>query len=79
LAGNARERTLAVGSAEARIFARGGNAIDTGITATFVEGVVNPHLHIIDGEAPMLIYSANAAWRISINHPHGSLPGVLRI
>ena len=47
-------------SAGARIFARGGNAIDAAVAATFVEGVVNPHMHTIGGEAPMLIYSASA-------------------
>jgi len=36
-------------------------------------------MHTIDGGAPMLIYSADAARVISINDPHGSLPGVLRI
>ncbi len=54
-------------AAGARIFARGGNAIDAGVAATFVEGVVNPHMHTIGGEAPMLIYSAGANRVISIN------------
>ena len=45
-------------SAGARILARGGNAIDAAVAATLVEGIVNPHMHTIGGEAPMLIYSA---------------------
>ena len=54
-------------SAGARIFARGGNAIDAAVAATLVEGVVNPHMHTIGGEAPMLIYSANAERVVAVN------------
>src|SRR6202030_423586 len=54
-------------AAGARMFACGGNAIDAAIAATFVEGVVNPHMHTIGGEAPMLIYSASARRAIAIN------------
>src|SRR6266481_4947357 len=54
-------------TAGARMFACGGNAIDAAIAATFVEGVVNPHMHTIGGEAPMLIYSASAHRVIAIN------------
>lgn len=54
-------------AAGARIFARGGNAIDAAVAATFVEGVVNPHMHTIGGEAPMLIYSADAGRVVAIN------------
>jgi gamma-glutamyltranspeptidase/glutathione hydrolase len=54
-------------SAGARIFARGGNAIDAAIAATLVEGVVNPHMHTIGGEAPMLIYSPRARRVVAIN------------
>ena len=54
-------------SAGARIFACGGNAIDAAVAATFVEGVVNPHMHTIGGEAPMLIYSASARRVVAIN------------
>src|SRR5271154_7156431 len=54
-------------AAGARIFACGGNAIDAAIAATFGEGVVNPHMHSIGGEAPMLIYSANAHRVVAIN------------
>src|SRR5271166_4481895 len=54
-------------AAGARMFACGGNAIDAAIAATFVEGVVNPHMHTIGGEAPMLIYSAAASRVVAIN------------
>src|SRR5713226_6902439 len=36
-------------AAGARMFARGGNAIDAAVAATFVEGIVNPHMHTIGG------------------------------
>src|SRR5271170_1797451 len=54
-------------AAGAGIFARGGNAIDAALAATFVEGVVNPHMHTLGGEAPMLIYSASARRVVAIN------------
>jgi gamma-glutamyltranspeptidase/glutathione hydrolase len=54
-------------SAGARIFARGGNAIDAAVAATFVEGIVNPHMHTIGGEAPMLIYVASERRVVAIN------------
>ncbi|HEX4211384.1 MAG TPA: gamma-glutamyltransferase, partial [Candidatus Binataceae bacterium] len=54
-------------SAGARIFAGGGNAIDAAVAATLVEGVVNPHMHTIGGEAPMLIYAADARRVVAIN------------
>ena len=54
-------------AAGAGMFARGGNAIDAAVAATFVEGVVNPHMHTIGGEAPMLIYSATARRVVAIN------------
>ena len=54
-------------SAGARIFAHGGNAIDAGVAAIFVEGVVNPHMHTIGGEAPMLIHSAAERRVVAVN------------
>jgi gamma-glutamyltranspeptidase / glutathione hydrolase len=54
-------------AAGSRMFAGGGNAIDAAVAATLVEGVVNPHMHTIGGEAPMLIYSANAARVVAVN------------
>ncbi|MGH7985856.1 MAG: gamma-glutamyltransferase family protein [Candidatus Binataceae bacterium] len=54
-------------AAGAQMFARGGNAIDAAVAATLVEGVVNPHMHTIGGEAPMLIYAAKARRVIAVN------------
>lgn len=54
-------------AAGARIFARGGNAIDAAVAATFVEGVVNPHMHTLGGEAPMLIRPGAGRPVVSIN------------
>ena len=62
----ASEHSLSA-SAGARMFARGGNAIDAAVAAAFVEGVVNPHMHTIGGEAPMLIYSAAAGRVVALN------------
>src|SRR5262249_15620051 len=39
---------------------RGGNAVDAAVAAVFAEGVVNPHMHTIGGEMPMLIWMADA-------------------
>ncbi len=61
------EHYLSVFAAGARTFARGGNAIDAAVAAVLVEGVVNPHMHTIGGEAPMLIYSASARRVVAIN------------
>src|SRR5271166_2372681 len=54
-------------SAGARLFARGGSAVDAAVAAVFVEGVVNPHMHTIGGEAPMLIYSPAERRVIAVN------------
>ena len=54
-------------AAGARIFARGGNAIDSAVGAALVEGVVNPHMHTIGGEAPMLIRLGPNQRVISVN------------
>ncbi len=51
----------------ARIFSRGGNAIDAAVAAVFVEGIVNPHLHTIGGEAPMLIYCPSRRKVVCLN------------
>jgi gamma-glutamyltranspeptidase/glutathione hydrolase len=45
----------------ATILRQGGNAVDAAVAAIFAEGVVNPHMHTLGGEVPMLI--ANAATR----------------
>lgn len=54
-------------AAGARIFAAGGNAIDAAVAATLVEGIVNPHMHTIGGEAPMLIRPARNSRVVAIN------------
>lgn len=44
----------------------GGNAVDAGVAAVLVEGVVNPHMHGPAGECPILIASPDGQ-RIAIN------------
>lgn len=52
-----------------QILQRGGNAIDAAVAAIFAEGVLNPHMHTIGGEVPMLIYRSDAqqVWAINGN------------
>jgi gamma-glutamyltranspeptidase/glutathione hydrolase len=45
----------------------GGNAVDAAVTATFVEGVVNPNMHTIGGECPMLIHMAGSGRVVCVN------------
>jgi gamma-glutamyltranspeptidase / glutathione hydrolase len=49
------------------VLKRGGNAVDAAVAATFAEGVLNPHMHTIGGEVPMLIYMAEAHQVSAIN------------
>jgi gamma-glutamyltranspeptidase/glutathione hydrolase len=49
------------------VLKRGGNAVDAAVAATFAEGVVNPHMHTIGGEVPMLIYMADSRQVSAIN------------
>jgi gamma-glutamyltranspeptidase/glutathione hydrolase len=42
-----------------QILQRGGNATDAAVAAIFAEGVLNPHMHTLGGEALMLIYTAS--------------------
>jgi gamma-glutamyltranspeptidase / glutathione hydrolase len=46
---------------------RGGNAVDAAVAATFAEGVLNPHMHTLGGEVPMLIYMAESGEVSALN------------
>jgi gamma-glutamyltranspeptidase/glutathione hydrolase len=50
-----------------QILQQGGNAVDAAVAATFAEGVLNPHMHTLGGEVPMLIYLANTQQVVAIN------------
>jgi gamma-glutamyltranspeptidase/glutathione hydrolase len=49
------------------ILKAGGNAFDAAVAATLVEGLVNPQMHTIGGECPMLIKPAGESRVLSIN------------
>src|ERR1700723_854115 len=65
--GNASVGAGAAPPGGARPFAKGGGPDEAALAGTVVEGVVNPHMHTIGGEAPMLIYLANARRVVAIN------------
>lgn len=45
----------------------GGNAIDAAVAASFVEGLVNPQMHTIGGECPILVRLAGESRVIAVN------------
>jgi len=49
------------------ILKRGGNAVDAAVAAIFAEGVLNPHMHTLGGEVPMLVYMAESGQVSAIN------------
>lgn len=49
------------------IMKSGGNAIDAAIAATLVEGLLNPNMHTIGGECPILIAPAGSEEVVCIN------------
>jgi len=49
------------------IMKAGGNAVDAAVAAGFVEGLVDPNMHTIGGECPMLICMAETGRVVSIN------------
>ena len=49
------------------ILKAGGNAIDAACAATLVEGLVNPQMHTLGGECPILIRPAGESRVISLN------------
>ncbi|MEW6687599.1 MAG: gamma-glutamyltransferase [Pseudomonadota bacterium] len=54
-------------SAGADILRAGGNAIDAAVAASFVEGLVNPQMHTLGGECPMLVRLAGERRVIAVN------------
>ena len=62
----ASEHTLSA-LAGIQIAQAGGNAIDAAVAAVLVEGVVNPQMHTIGGECPILVHQAGTPRPVAIN------------
>jgi gamma-glutamyltranspeptidase/glutathione hydrolase len=54
-------------AAGADVLRAGGNAFDAAVAATFVEGLVNPQMHTLGGECPMLVRLAGENRVIAVN------------
>jgi gamma-glutamyltranspeptidase/glutathione hydrolase len=54
-------------NAGADVLKAGGNAVDAAATMAFVEGVVNPQMHTLGGECPMLLRLAGSDRVVSVN------------
>lgn len=54
-------------SAGSDVLKAGGNAIDAAVAASFVEGLVNPQMHTIGGECPILVRLAGESRVIAVN------------
>ena len=54
-------------SAGADVLKAGGNAIDAAVAASFVEGLVNPQMHTLGGECPLLVRLAGERRVIAVN------------
>jgi gamma-glutamyltranspeptidase/glutathione hydrolase len=68
--------------AGADVLKAGGNAIDAAVAATLVEGLVNPQMHTIGGECPILLRLAGESRVVSINGnmaaPRAATPDAFR-
>jgi gamma-glutamyltranspeptidase/glutathione hydrolase len=54
-------------AAGVEILRTGGNAIDAAVAACFVEGLVNPQMHTIGGECPILVRPAGERRVYAVN------------
>jgi gamma-glutamyltranspeptidase/glutathione hydrolase len=54
-------------NAGADVLKAGGNAFDSAVAMTLVEGLVNPQMHTIGGECPMLLRPAGESRVIAVN------------
>ena len=54
-------------AAGVEILRSGGNAIDAAVAASFVEGLVNPQMHTIGGECPILVRPAGERRVYAVN------------
>jgi gamma-glutamyltranspeptidase/glutathione hydrolase len=54
-------------NAGADVLKAGGNAFDAAVAASFVEGLVNPQMHTIGGECPILVRLAGEKRVIAVN------------